>query len=136
MKGDGYPEDSTQSAYSSQLIWIPLSHHFFSFFIFEALFLERQPKDNTGAVIRISDWARCRQMCANMSPFHISDLRSCLHQIGRVGQHSSFRRRKLSGLSHNLLCPTFVWADDGATERVHCLPGLAERAASTVSAQG
>lgn len=32
MKTDSYPEDSTQSAYSSQLIWIPLSHHFFFFF--------------------------------------------------------------------------------------------------------
>lgn len=33
MKGDGYPEDSTQFAYSSQLIWIPLSHHFFLFYL-------------------------------------------------------------------------------------------------------
>lgn len=36
MKGAGYPEDSTQSAYSSQLIRIPLSlcHHFLSFLLY------------------------------------------------------------------------------------------------------
>lgn len=100
MKRDAYPEDSTQSAYSSQLIWIPLSHHFF-FFIFEALFLERQPKDNAGAVIRISYWGRRLQMCAHTSAFHISDWRSCLHQIWQ--QHSSFRWFKLSVLSLSLL---------------------------------
>lgn len=42
MKGDGYPEDSTQSAYSSQLIWIPLSHHFFFFLFYLWGFISRE----------------------------------------------------------------------------------------------
>lgn len=54
MKRDGYPEDSAQSAYSSQLIRIPPLCH--QFFIFPTLFLERQLQDTLWAVIGISYW--------------------------------------------------------------------------------
>lgn len=136
MKRAGYPEDSTQSAYSSQLIRIPLSLP--SVFIFAALFLERKLQDNVGAVIRISYWGSGRglgwrlQTCTYaLLPSTVENgERRCLHQIWWVPhrQHSSFCWCKLSALSLNvsfrfclgrLLC-----ASDVASERVYCLARL------------
>lgn len=134
MKRVGYPEDSTQSAYSSQLIRIPLSaiiiFDFFFFFIFPALFLERKLRDNVGVVIGICYWwgwvLGKRRFWRHERLTHFQTDAVCI----RLDDGPSFLRwYRLPALdwypfvSRRLASRFF----DAASERDHCLAGLANR---------
>lgn len=126
MKRDGYPEDSTQSAYSSQLIWIPLSHLFFFFFYLWG-FISREA---TKRQYRGGDH---NQLLGEMP----ADVRKYV-----LLPH--FRLKKLSASDIRTsraafvfpLMQTFSALSQFVAERANCLARLANRAASTVSTLG
>lgn len=114
VKRVGYPEDSTQSAYSSQLIRIPLSAIIF----YLSCFISREATTRQW-------WGGDRnQLLGGGGVWTQADTHlpatsqtwewCCLHQIWwRVlyRQHSSLCWYKLPVLSLTLSFPSFVWAD-------------------------
>lgn len=138
MKRVGYPEDSTQSAYSSQLIRIPLSaivsFDFFFFFLSFPLYFSRgNSMRMSGVAMGICYWwgwglgtiGFWRDVCAHTHDT-LSDPR-CLHQIRRRALIPLLIPTSSAQLVSFCQPPSCVAFFDGAGERDHCLAGLANQ---------